>query len=421
MKKNLFLLSVFLGLLIFPGVLFPEEEVLTWIDCVREAAKNHPDLIVAIETVEQNKSQEDITKSALYPQVTASLNAGTAKSGKTTTDTYSYGASGSQLVFDGFKTSADLKGAREDTQASREDYKFVSSTVRQRLRSAFVSVMRAQALIRVTEDIIRIRRNNLVLISLRYETGLEHKGAFLTAEANMEQAKYELEEARRTLIVAQRQLTKEMGRSEFIPMVVRENFDIKDIETEKPDFKGILLKNPQLLEEAALTRAARYGVASARANFFPVVTGTTGVGKTGGHWPSQTGTWNLGMGLSMPLFEGGLKTAQLHQAKSSLLGQEASERSTRDTVIVNLEETWAALRDSVENVSVREKFLVATQVRSKIAQAQYSVGLMTYDNWTIIEDDLVSAKKDLLNSQADALFAEANWIEAKGETLEQEK
>jgi outer membrane protein TolC len=65
--------------------------------------------------------------------------------------------------------------------------------------------------------------------------------------------------------------------------------------------------------------------------------------------------------------------------------------------------------------------LTATEERSKIAQAQYSIGLMSYDNWTIIEDDLVSAKKNLLNAQAAALLAEANWILAKGETLEHEK
>ena len=62
--------------------------------------------------------------------------------------------------------------------------------------------------------------------------------------------------------------------------------------------------------------------------------------------------------------------------------------------------------------------LEAAQERARIAEAEYSTGFITYDDWTIIEDNLVSAKINHLNAQANALLAEANWIQAKGETLE---
>jgi len=67
---------------------------------------------------------------------------------------------------------------------------------------------------------------------------------------------------------------------------------------------------------------------------------------------------------------------------------------------------------------VQRKFLEAAQERARIAEAQYSLGLIQFDNWTIIEDDLVGTKKAFLDTQANALLAEANWISAKGETLE---
>jgi hypothetical protein len=43
---------------------------------------------------------------------------------------------------------------------------------------------------------------------------------------------------------------------------------------------------------------------------------------------------------------------------------------------------------------------------------------MNFDNWIIIEDELVRAKIAFLQAEANALLAEANWIQAKGETLE---
>ena len=66
------------------------------------------------------------------------------------------------------------------------------------------------------------------------------------------------------------------------------------------------------------------------------------------------------------------------------------------------------------------KVLLATLERSKIAQAQYSIGFINFDNWTIIEDNLVTAKRSYLFAQEAALLAEAKWIQAKGETIEYE-
>ena len=97
---------------------------------------------------------------------------------------------------------------------------------------------------------------------------------------------------------------------------------------------------------------------------------------------------------------------------------EENERSAWDAGILSLQQNWALLQDAVENVSVQNKTLIATQERSKIAQAQYSIGFVSFDNWTIIEDNLVKAKRNYLDAQEAALLAEAKWIQAKGETLE---
>ena len=108
----------------------------------------------------------------------------------------------------------------------------------------------------------------------------------------------------------------------------------------------------------------------------------------------------------------------MFQARSIFNQAQADARSNRDSVIVALEQTWAALQDAVETVEVEKKFLDAVLERARIAEAQYSLGLIQFDNWTIIEDNLVNAKKNFLEARANAMQAEANWVQAKGETLE---
>jgi len=417
------MLTVFLGVYSFS---LAQEQELSWQDCIKEAAKNHPDLIAAVEEIKQSEAEKRITASSLYPQINASLSGSTGRTASdnapaSTADSYSYGVTGTQLIFDGTKTIQEVKAAAENIKASQQNYKYTSTTVRLNLRTAFVNLLKAQELILVSQDIIKIRKSNLELITLRYESGLEHRGALLTAEANLAQANFQLSQAKRAIGLAQWQLTKEMGRKEFIPMSVKADFKVIDTEKNKPDFEALVKNNPSLLEIVAQKNAAEFSLKSAYANFSPTLSGSAGANKNGSRWTPKGDQWNLGLTLSMPIFEGGLRLAQISQAQGLLNQLKENERSTRDGLIVSLSKTWSALQDAIETVDVQYKNLLATEERSKIAEVEYGTGFITYDNWTIIEDNLVQAKTSYLNAQANALLAEANWIQAKGETLEYAK
>lgn len=400
------------------------EESLSWQECIKEAAKNHPDLIASQEQVKQSQEAKKITASSLFPQVEAGLSASTSRSDNNNTssasDSYDYGVSGSQLIFDGNKTVNDVRSASENINAAKQSYRFTSATVRFRLRSAFINLLTAQEQVRIAEEIYRIRRSNLELITLRYESGLEHKGALLTAEANLSQAKLGIASAKRNIEVAQRQLAKEMGKIDWITIAVEGSFEIGEKLYVKPDLIILAENNPSLKQSIAQVNSAEFSLRSAYGNFYPSLSGLAGASKAGSHWSPNADQWNLGLVLSMPVFEGGLRIAQVAQARALLNQLRANEESTRDGIVLGLEQSWAAMLDAEDNVKVQRELLNATEVRSRIAQAQYSTGFMTFDNWTIIEDNLVSAKTAYLNAQSNSMLAEASWVLAKGETLEYE-
>jgi len=183
----------------------------------------------------------------------------------------------------------------------------------------------------------------------------------------------------------------------------------------------IAQNNPSLRKIISQKNSAEFSLKSAYANFSPTLSGSASADKTGSHWEPKNDEWNLGLTLSMPIFEGGLRLAQVAQAKAYLNQLKENERSTRDNLVFTLGQKWFLFQDAIDNVGVQYKALIATQERSKIAQAEYSLGLMSFDSWTIIEDNLVSQKSVYLDAQANALLAEAAWIQAKGGTLEYEE
>ncbi len=394
---------------------------LSWKDCLREAADNHPDLIVAEELVVQSQADKKSTISGALPQFTADFNASTVNLSTTgSTNVFGYGVSGSLLLFDGFKTPNNIDAASENIKAARESFKFTSSSVRFALRQAFIDLLKAQEAIFLTEEIYQLRKSNLELIALRYESGTEHKGALLTAKANVSQAAFEIENAKRGLKTAQKKLNKELGRKQFSTLEVQGEFNLVLNLNEVPDFEKIAQNNPQLLAVIAKKNAAVFDVQASKGDFLPSVVLNAKAQEEDRHWlPEESGT-SATVKVSVPLFSGGANVARLSKAQSVVRQLMQEERSQKDTIVYTLEESWAKLSDAFENVNVQRDFLLAYQERAKIAQAQYSVGLITFDNWTIIQDDLVTAKKRFLDIQALALLAEANWIQAKGESLEYE-
>ena len=386
--------------------------------------QNHPNLISASEKLKQSKADKSITMSTALPQISAD-----ASDKKMETDVKkeyeasSYSLTGKQLLFDGFKTANDVKAASKTTDALQYNYEVTSSNVRLRLRTAFTELLRTQKLVLMTEEIALRRKQNAKLVKLRYEAGREHKGSLLTSQADLAQAEFEVVQAKRSVSLAQRQLTKELGRRQFMPVKTNGDFQITEINRKKPNFEYLADNTIFLKELIARKEAARFGLKSAKADFFPKIYATAGTGTTNSDWlpDEDTYAWSVGVSVSLPIFEGGKRIAKVSKAKAGLNKAQADERSGRDSIIFTLEETWTEFQNAADRVSVQRKYLEAAKERAKIANAQYSTGLTSFNDWVIIEDNLVNAKKSFLNAQANVLVNEANWIQAKGGTLDYEE
>ncbi len=414
---NRIILVLFLSLLL---VRASAAEEITWQDCVDEARKNNPELISVRESVKQAEAGVEVAASGRYPTVDGSVSTRTSESDDDRTDSYSYSVSGRQLIFDASKTSHGVNAAREGVTSARYGLDVTSSNVRLGLRTAFVGLLRAQELLTITEEIAERRGRNLELVKLRYEAGKEHRGSLLTAEADLAQADLEVDQAERNIDLARVRLGKELGRRRGTDLSAKGRLEVENSDRNKPDFEKIAETHPFLNELAARKEAARYNVKGAMADFFPSVYLSASGGGSDSEWPPDEDSWSAGLSLSVPIFDGQRRRATVRRNRASLRRTQSAQISGRDSVVLTLAQTWVNYQDAMDGIEVREKFLNAAEERSRIAQAQYSTGLILFDNWIIIEDGLVRARKSYLEAQAAALNAEARWIQAKGGTLEYE-
>lgn len=399
-----------------------EAVVLGWDGCVREALKNNPDLAAAHQQIKQRKAEKWVATSPMLPQIStgASYSKSDTFSGVDDRSSNTYFARGQQLLFDGLKTYNEFKSAKQNLIASEHSYTAASTEIRYNLRTAFAELLKAQELVPITKGILDRRRQNLRLIKLRYESGREHEGALLFAEADVSQAQYDYSKAMRDTSVGQYALRKVLGWEEDIPIRIKGSFKLMQQIDSKPDLRVLADNHPLIKSISAQKRSAQYELKSAKGEFFPNFDASAEVGKVRGSGFSSSNGWMVGLNATLPIFEGGRRIANTTRAKAKLIEVRSNEISEYDGVLSNLEAAWQNLKDAVEANSVQKKYLEANSVRAKIATAQYANGLLIFDNWIIIEDNYIRSQKAYVSAEADMLIAEAEWNRAKGEALEYE-
>jgi outer membrane protein TolC len=397
-------------------------EPLTWDDCVREAMAGNPDLVAAWETTRAADASVRSTASERKPQLSAS--AGFDRSGGDRSDVagedendyYSAGLRASQVVYTGGRLSADIAARQAALDEARAAFLQTAANVSFDLRAAFARLLFAQDLEILTRDIERRRKDNLDLVELRFEGGSEHKGSYLRSKASASQATFERGQSGRTLGVARRELARVLGRTTAEDLAARGDYPAGSPEPE-PDYAALALVTPLRDQVEARRRIAEANVRSARSGYFPDVSLDGGVTRSGEEFAPDSENWVVGIGLSYPFYPGGRTRHDVAGAQASLRRSEAQVRSSEADILRDLESAYAAFLDALGDLDVQRQFLEASQVRAEIGRRQYASGLLSFEDWDVIEDDLINAQKAVLASQRDAALAAAAWDLAKGKEL----
>ncbi|MFH1429446.1 MAG: TolC family protein [Candidatus Margulisiibacteriota bacterium] len=385
-------------------------QVLTWEDCVQEALQNNTDLITARESIKRADAGQVIARSGWYPQVDMS--------GSLDQDAdYSLGLSASQLLYDGFNSEYSIEKARIDIEVADQNYQQSSITVRQKLRNAFIDVLKKQEQVRLSRTIDERRKNSLELVRLSYEAGREHIGSLLTSEAKYAQSELDARQAGQDLELSRRQLSDMLGRAVYTPLVVTGSIDISRAAGGASDETALAFENPALKVKQLQLESAELSLKSAEDEQYPQLSASLEASYRGTNTSEAAGDLSARAGFSLTLFDGGKNEAGITRAKSSLLEANIAQSKAITDTLYDFENAKNNLINAIDQARIQYQYLQATRERSRISEVQYSTGLITYDSWTIIEDDLVQREKSYLDALSSAATAEAGYLYVLGTPL----
>lgn len=395
---------------------------LTWEEAAQEAFRNHPDLIREREELKSKKHNWIEALGEYLPDVDGSLN---RKRARTTTskmsDAWALDLDVAQPIFTGFETTGDALKARREWEAARWAYLEESAAVRRDLRVSFVELLRLYELLEVNQGIAARREENAGLIQLRYEAGREHEGSVKRAQAIAGQSAFEVRQTERKIESQSLALGRALGGDFVVPIPLSGELEALIPNDPEPpeDYAVLALGTPSVERLTKSAEALKAAILSAQAEFWPTAQGAVNYGYSGSKLSNMKDDASIGVTVSLPIFHGGGNVQGALEARADYRAALEEARSERDQKIADLSLSWAAFRDAWELVSVRRAFVEAARLRAEIVRTQYTTGLSDFQDFDIAEQELADSEKTYVQALADVLSKEADWMEAKGETLEE--
>jgi outer membrane protein TolC len=406
-------------------------DFLTWEQCLELTKSQSPELVAARSAVRELEYGVASASAGFLPEVDASagINRGQRESDRSQTtitggvtntfmitewgdaDSVSAGIDISQDLFSGGGNLAKRKRAQAQLRIGNEQYRGTLSDVELRLRLAFVEVVYAQDLIELTEQIAKRRENNVKLIQLRFDGGRENAGSLERSKAQLAVAKFEVRQAERALTYALRNLAAAMGQMDLA------NGAVGELRAKTPDelsdLLGLMKQTPDYEIAATQVESSRQGMKVTRSGRFPTVSFNASTGFRGDR-ELDLRDWSVGFRANMKLFTGNRLRSDVAAEKEKVIQSEMDLMDTANSLMATLQQRWNNYMDAVENEATQKQSLDAEMLRAEISTAKYKQGLLSFEDWDIIESNLINQGKTYLQRRRTSELEQARWKNALG-------
>ncbi len=408
------------------------ESRLSLDDCIETALKNQPSIRAAQADLSAGKGREKQAVSRYLPRITASTGYSEAHQdgsafGDTVTKSYSTSLSLNQTIYDFGRTGNAYDSACLSTRSAELDAERVKQDVIFNVKQAYFDLLQSQRLVILAQKTLEQSESRLKQAEAFYRTGSKPIFDVTRAEVEVNSMRLDLINADNRMRISGMTLNNTMGVDPEGRIEIDDSLTIWPAIPSLAKIKAEALENrPDLLKAESDIAAMAARVRAEEANHRPAIAlngsynwanGTTEMGIFKGDIENS---WNAGIALSVPLYEGGLTSGKVSEAKSNLQLLEAQRDILRQAIMVDISRYYADMESARVRIGVMERFLQKAMENFAIAQGRYEEGVGLYIDVTDAQVSSVKAETDYVQSLYDFQLAAARLLKAmgKGEQLQ---
>lgn len=205
----------------------------------------------------------------------------------------------------------------------------------------------------------------------------------------------------------------------FTPLKVPDTHLVQDSFTFGPEYqsavKEALQSRPEILEAQAEVTAAQKGILYAQKSQLPslslslsYVNTPDAVGFTLKNQESAT------LGISIPIFDGGLAREQVRSAKAHVAAAEINRRVATDQVQVDVQTSYIALVQARNRVAVTNYEVAEARESYRLAQIRYNAGMAAQVS-SSPQLEIINAQTSLTQARTDQVNALYDYNNARSQ------
>lgn len=180
----------------------------------------------------------------------------------------------------------------------------------------------------------------------------------------------------------------------------------------------LLERRPDIASAERSVIAANANVGVAKAAYYPDLT----LSLSGGYSSSTSKNlislpnrfWSVGPQLSLPLFDGGIRSAEVDRSEAAYDETVARYRQTVLDGFREVENYLVQLKVYEDEAAVRQEALDAARDSLRLTENQYKAGLIAYIDVVVVQATALSNERSVLNILQNRLIASVQLIAALG-------
>lgn len=326
----------------------------------------------------------------------------------------SVGVAVSQPLYRGGRTEAQVANAEALVQAGRQDLVSVERKVLQDGVTAYMDVLRDQAVVDLTRNNEQVLRRQLEATRERFRVGEITRTDVAQAESRLSRATADRISSEGLLISSRAVFARIVGEQPgklvppppLPPLPASEQEALSMSEQENSDLQGALFRE----------LAAKHDVRVSSGSLLPTVSLNGSLNKADEQSRAQflTDTAKATVNVSVPLYEAGSVYSQTRQKKQLFnqrrLQVDEQRRSVRQQVV----QAWENLTTARSNIVARKAQVQAARIALDGVQQEAEVGSRTTLDVLDAEQEYLDAQVAQVRAERDEYVAGFNLLSASG-------
>ena len=431
MKKTLLLI----GVMMLSTVQLSAQKKWSLQDCIDYALENN--ITLKKSQLQKQSAAEELkgAKAALLPTVTASTNQslgyqpwkdtgmsyvtnGTVNT-KVDKASYngSYSLSGQWTVWNGNRNINTIRLDELSEQQAELSAQETANSIQERIAQLYAQILYLDETVKVNEQMLETSKKNEERGREMVEVGKMSKADLAQLSAQRANDEYSIVEAQSQLLNYKLQLkqlleiTDETSFDVAVPEISDERI-LAEIPSLQSVYEAALLSRPEIERSQLAVRSSDVSLNIAKAGWMPNVNLTGGVSTStnslsGSGWGSQFKSnvnTQLGVGVSVPVYDGRSTKTAVNKAKIQQLQAQLDLQDQQKTLYTDIQQYWLNAMTNQQKYKAASSSVESAKQSYDLLSEQFRLGLKNIVELMTGKDNLLSAQQNQLQSKYLALY-----------------